>query len=303
MESLHNYFEIIDTIRKDNRFTINEVCKGIISERSYYRYIKKEKKISYEILTKLINRMNIDFMQFLIYVTFFHKDDSAIVRFPYRVQTYNFDDIDIYYEKIKEEKVEQYLPNELIGVYIKRYEYIINEITKGEYIAYLEETIDGIYCSKRHGIYKNCIESFYLLEAEEQSIVNIDKVVAEVVNADMHENLLYYFFTLDNLISVIMMKYKDRFDLFSVLIEILEKIIEVIPITFMNMKFYIFQAYKYLIQKDTEKMDEYLFEAACVMCYYGGEAYRKTSELLRRVFNKEPEAIIGKVINKMKLGI
>lgn len=62
-------YQALERMRKQKGLTEKALCEGIISERTYRRYLYQESEIPFFILSELTNRMHIDVYEFLYDVT------------------------------------------------------------------------------------------------------------------------------------------------------------------------------------------------------------------------------------------
>ncbi len=101
METKAIYTEL-ELLRRTSKITIKELCKGIMSDRSYRRYIYLEKDMPFHKLSKILEKLYTDVFTFLYYVEMkvsrkYYKEYNLL---EYIVQEM-FEEANELYDKIK----------------------------------------------------------------------------------------------------------------------------------------------------------------------------------------------------------
>lgn len=286
MESSNNYLQIVEEIRKDSRISVSELCNGIISERTYYRYLQSHNDIPYHTFIRLIDRLNIEICQLMDYFMYFQKSDSSIARFPYRVHTLNFDDIDIHYNRIKEEVIELLPMRLLVTAYIRKYEYLIETLSKEDYIDSLEHILDDFKDQKEPGIFLCSVQILYLEVNPEQRRFDIYQVAKKMLEFDYHFAIMFYTFSLDTLLQVLMGYPNINIDVFDQLLDRLNFLSTQIPMTFIDMKQQVYLAFQSKRRNDLDSMRNHLFVASSILTYFFGKnIYHNLKKMIETGFD------------------
>ena len=79
IEETQIYIEIIENIRKQRKISIDQLLHNITSERSYRRYLLKEKDIPLEVLTKLMKALDVSVIDMIIYTLQVVQKPSGVI--------------------------------------------------------------------------------------------------------------------------------------------------------------------------------------------------------------------------------
>ncbi len=86
METINDFNKIIDHLRITNDISVDELCDGIISTRTYFRYINNIQNISLSTLSLLLDRLNINYGQLASYTDIFQKSPHIPQKIDYRLK-------------------------------------------------------------------------------------------------------------------------------------------------------------------------------------------------------------------------
>lgn len=78
MRESMRYMTIIDDIRKQKHFSVQELTEGIMSTKTYYRYKNGKTVLTLDKLFQMINRMKVDILDLLNYFISYHHDEISI---------------------------------------------------------------------------------------------------------------------------------------------------------------------------------------------------------------------------------
>lgn len=280
-----DYIRIVEEIRKDNSMSVSMLCEGIISERTYYRYLKTDKEIPYQPYIRLVDRLNIELGQIMDYIVYFQKSDSSLLRFPYRVHTLNFADVDIHYQKIKEEAITEPPVKLMINAYIKKYEYLIKIINQTTYIESLEGIMEEMNQHKDMGIFLVMVQSLYLEIHPSQKRIDANQVAKRLLALDYRFAIMFYTFSIDNLLEHFMTHKGLDMRLFDQMLEQLTKISTQIPLTHIDMKLHFYIAFQNERQGNVYQMQDHLYKALAILVYFfGGQQYEELSKMAKLAF-------------------
>lgn len=66
--SSEQFIFYIEKVRNDKKMTIQDLTRGIISRRSYSRFLSNETEVTFDVITKLIDRLGYPMVDFSLYV-------------------------------------------------------------------------------------------------------------------------------------------------------------------------------------------------------------------------------------------
>lgn len=255
------------------------MCEGIISERTYFRYLISSSKISYSSFERLLARLNIDLSQFITYAVFVRSENS-VIKFLNRVHTQTFFDIEPLYQQVLNVQSEDILYTRVIKAYIKKYEYLIRKIEKEEYIAELEAIIDTFEKNAPLSVYHIAIYVLYIEINNAVSKELINKVVDNILTLDHTMSFFIYLCSLDTLIYTIIDKNIKR-----ELVERFSQMVNFVAFKTFSLKNYLYTAFLNYMDQDQEAMYKNLLHYAINLAViYGGEQLHKGKEKFQSLF-------------------
>lgn len=214
-----HYITAIDEIRKDKGMSIAELTDGIVSERSYYRYIKLEQDINFELLEKFVKKLNVDLPDLLIYSLFTKKKDIGARSFLTQFYRKNYDEALPFYTSLitlyKKEGDQERFVNEseeyivLLAIYLKKYEYLTNKCKKEEYLELLEEKFDYFINLNNKNVYKMAFMSLFVEEFPENKEYSLETVFELLTDREFFkQGIILYLLSADRILQII----KDQKD-------------------------------------------------------------------------------------------
>jgi hypothetical protein len=127
----------IDDLRQKRGMTITTFTEGIVSERTYRRYVNEHKVFTFEVLVKLVHKLNMRMRDVLMYafnqISVSHHEE---IYFAHFMTLRNHDLAKPYYEKIKDRPFETHIGSIYLPVLMQYYQY------PKDYIKFAKELID-----------------------------------------------------------------------------------------------------------------------------------------------------------------
>ena len=121
LNTYKHYFKILEELRLSKRVTVENLCDGIISERTYYRYLASEQDIKLDVIDKLAKKLNISTQDIIHHAYFVRQEDPGITRFIYRVHVSHHNDIEPLYQKVKALSLESESFQKALDVHVHKY--------------------------------------------------------------------------------------------------------------------------------------------------------------------------------------
>lgn len=134
----------IDKIRQERKMNIKDLTIGIISQRSYSRYVSESHDLPLNIITKFLDRLNIPVYELAarIYNEIFHSHINEIWFFEYVRQGDYQKAFNEFYPLIKNKTWGSSLASKTIPAAIVYMEYKLNHITKIDAQVRLSKIVD-----------------------------------------------------------------------------------------------------------------------------------------------------------------
>lgn len=191
------FYQIIEDLRLKKNVSIDELCDGIVSTRTYYRYLNNEITIRCLTFYKLLERLHVNISELKAYFTHFsdcsiHNITSVIFNSVYN----NKVNLNSTLEELKRDYPGKKAVNALLDGLIVKKEYETKQISTSAYIEKLESILKSL---RDNEIKDSCyLFIFALLFSvnHKNSLLNI----STLFNADIC--LIHYFDSLLILISL-----------------------------------------------------------------------------------------------------
>ncbi len=225
-----HYITAIDEIRKDKGMSITELTDGIVSERSYYRYIKLEQDVNFELLEKFVKKLNVDLPALLIYSLYTKKKDIGARSFLTQFYRKNYDEAFPLYTQLstlyKKEDDQDRFVNEseefivVLAVILKKYEYLTNKCNQEEYLDILKNKFDYFFSLNDKNVNKLAFMSLFVEEFPDNKEYSLKTVFELLTDREYFKHgIILYLLSADRILQII--KGHNKFD-----IETYEKIAE-----------------------------------------------------------------------------
>lgn len=167
MNATQESIKYLDLIRRDRKMSIQALTEGIVSRRSYSRFLSNESELTFEVLSRLLERLQIPLFEFAMYVHnqhFYEHLDSILFYDLVRSENHQ-EAYDKYYEKlIKAPQELRY--HKSASVALKIVEMKLNKTPKAEAMYTIRKMIDIDRIFKSKLVHVDDIESLYLFVKE-----------------------------------------------------------------------------------------------------------------------------------------
>ena len=287
------FCRIINKIRNDRNLTIAQMCDGIISERTYYRYLHSNSEMSFEVFSKLAQRLSVDTVEVVKYAFYFNKKDPGITRFIFRLQTKCFNDIEPIYESICNYHEKNPSLRKLLNICIKKYQFNIGKVSKSEYISTLKKNVKFSCPNETEDIFTLFARVLYFETVPANPHYSADSLARVFLKVDFRMSAMFYIVALDCLIySIIGTKSIDE-GLFRLLVTHFEKVLEFVDIKPFHMQRTLYRAYTHFLDSEKNEMEHFLFLYAInLSVLMGGENYRAAKSKVEVLFHIDVDDFI-----------
>lgn len=179
----NNLYNLLNELRIEQGMTITELCADIVSERSFIRYLKKEQfAVRTQVFTKLLKRLDLDFLQFMLYYTHYYQTDSGIYRFLGRVRFGHYRDIEPIYELILNYQSNNRIDELLVETYINFYEFDSGKIAEEKFKNRFLEIIAALPLKESDHLYTKHILLLYTTIYPQEPRLDINKLIKDTIN-------------------------------------------------------------------------------------------------------------------------
>lgn len=257
MNLSNDYMFVLDEIRKAKKIPVANLCEDIITERTYYRMLSAN-QVRTDVFSLLLNRLGVDLTEFIHYTVFVRKSDSRF-KFIYRVHTKYYRDIEEHYQAmlLYQDSVEEL--DLLIKVYIKKYEYDINQINQDDYHNFLRGLIPTIQHNSVFNIYLFTIELILLKEIPKDYHIPLKDLASNLFKEEFSYSVILVAICYDELFMMLMLN-RHEDDQMVKLMTKFEVFINYFPSRYFLMRYNLYQAYLGYITKEQTLMQNYLYK-------------------------------------------
>ncbi len=300
MITYKDYFEILEEIRIEKNVSVEALCEGVISPRTYYRHLKESKTIKMDVFTRLMNKFDLDLSNITLYGIHFRKEDTGVIRFIFRTQMKSYHDMDPIYERILKLKQDDTLSSLSLRSFILKYEYETGKISKDEYEEEINIIVQKIKDLPINNIYLASIYLSLLEIKPENEYITINELADLIKEMDFRINSFEYFISLERVLfifinnNIITPKYKEFLTHANL-------IFSHFYIRDVLMNYALFKAYEYKIDNDINQMESELYKYIINSSYiYGGKRIEEVIKNLKNNFNVDYKGLLVKNI-KLKI--
>lgn len=157
------FTEVIEHLRLQKKLTYQRFLDGIVSERSYRRYVNEGKPFNFEVLVLLVDRLQMRMRDFIIFslnhISVKHQQEIYLSHY---LDHEMFDEAKKLLESVKP-PFYTHVGKVILPSLIKRYAFLHNQIDQYEYLHFLKSQINLEQLKSRKTIDRNAIKVLLLL--------------------------------------------------------------------------------------------------------------------------------------------
>lgn len=246
-------YNILNDIRLSKGISVSALCEGIISDRSYFRLLKAQNNVRFDVFLRLAERLNVNVHEIVHYAKFIDRGDPQISRFIYRVHLHHYSDIIPIYEKVKDYIDEDQHTNDLLKAYIEKYQYSIGKCSKLQYHEslkqlYLRNMANGL----PKNIYAYSLAALYASEIPHNDECGLIHIANEFLKLDYRMGVSFYIISLDLIIRSLLFNSTKPYENMSILISKYTECVSYFPHKFFHSEYMLFNAYNRFIVDGTD---------------------------------------------------
>lgn len=275
MIQYNSLLDLLEAFRMQIGMSVDELCEGIISKKTYFRYLKNGIGVNAYHYYKLASKLGLDYSQIIQQAFFLKKETRNLYSFFRNIHMFDIKGMKKKYQELKNYNAINYKTSNYIKAYLKKYEYIAGTITKNEYSDYLIELLNN-YCvnekSDDEHIKDKLLSIFSFLsiaalyyQVNKKTIIILNSVqinykdlASALLNYDFLEHNFLYFFVLEDFITAELRAKFLSFDEEKKLIECFIDVTSEYDSKNINMVRNMFRAYLAINEKDEEKYTKYM---------------------------------------------
>lgn len=157
------FTEVIEHLRLQKKLTYQSFLDGIVSERSYRRYVNEGKSFNFKVLVLLVDRLQMRMRDFIIFslnhISVKHQQEIYLSHY---LDHEMFDEAKKLLESVKP-PFYTHVGKVILPSLIKRYAFLHNQIDQYEYLHFLKSQINLEQLKSRKTIDRNAIKVLLLL--------------------------------------------------------------------------------------------------------------------------------------------
>ena len=176
--------KLLDELRQSKHIKVSDFTKDVISERNYRRYINEEQSLPFNVLVELVNKLNMQMGDFLIYAL--NKtavDFQQEIYLEHYIQTGQLEEADKLFEEMDHDAYQTHIGNLYLPILVQKYFYLKKQLSKDAYVSYALDRIDLAVLSKQTVIDRQHLEVLILLleDADEHTQSLIIPIINDVI--------------------------------------------------------------------------------------------------------------------------
>lgn len=278
-------YKILDDIRIEKNMSVEEFCEGIISPRTYYRYLKSNEQLKIDTFSKLVDKVGLNLGNLVLYGIHFKQEDPGIIKFIYREHFKSYHDIKPIYEKVKTIDKLDKLDSVALQTYILKYEYDNHLITKEDYHNELMKLMAVIGDRPNNNIHVLVVKTALFELDPKNEYIDLDTLGNSVINIDFRLSAMYYVLTLDKILSLMLEHTTINPTLYETTFKQAQIFIDYMPLKNLTTNYKLYHAYNLYLKKNIEgayeQLSLYLLE---MITLYGGKEYESFAKRVTKVF-------------------
>lgn len=157
------FTEVIEHLRLQKKLTYQVFLNGIVSERSYRRYVNEGKPFNFEILVLLVDRLHMRMRDFIIFslnhISMKHQQEIYLSHY---LDHEMYDEAKKLLENVKPPYY-THVGKVILPSLLKRYAFVTHQIDKYEYLHFLKSQINLEQLKSRKIIDRNAIKVLLLI--------------------------------------------------------------------------------------------------------------------------------------------
>ncbi len=161
-EVMNNY---LDEIRRKKKIKVKDFVDGIISERSYRRYINDSKPIQYTVFLSLVQRLGWQMRDFAFYIlNMDNRSNNEEVNLKMLLDSASIAEIDPVLEKWGNKRFKSMFADKILPALVMRHHYRKGEVSRSSYVSKLREYLGYPQVLNKRFIVSDEIDLLLLLE-------------------------------------------------------------------------------------------------------------------------------------------
>lgn len=157
------FTEVIESLRNQKKLTYTQFLDGVVSERSYRRYVNEGKPFSFEILVSLVERLNMKMRDFVIvsmnHISMKHQKEIYLAHY---LDHQMYDEAETYLDETTPPYF-THVGSKILPALKKRYSYHQKKIDLYTYLHYLKSELSLDQLKKQNILDRNTIKLLLLL--------------------------------------------------------------------------------------------------------------------------------------------
>jgi hypothetical protein len=283
MES-STFYQVINELRMARSMSVSALCDGIISERAYYRLLNSNQDMKFEVFNKLSDRLGANASDIFQFIGYVRKGDPQSGRFIYRVHTRHYDDIGDIYDAVLNKREDHEHFQYLLDVFIAKYQYQTNRITRKAYVDVLRSVFEVIPHEVRGDVFILGILTECGIHGvgEDETLNRL--LIEAFLTFDYRLGFLVFIVSFDTFMAHALTSSVVDADAYLRMQKRFEEIHLVTAYKFFHMRNYLYRAFARHLEGKTATDDLYRY-AMNVLMLVNDEEAKKAFALLKSVFD------------------
>lgn len=182
------FTEVIEHLRLQKKLTYQTFLEGIVSERSYRRYVNEGKPFNFQVLVLLVEKLQMRMRDFIIFsfnhISIKHQQEIYLSHY---LDHNMFDEVKTLIDKVKP-PFYTYVGAVILPSLIKRYEFLHHQLDKYQYLHFLKSQINLEQLKSRKTIDRNAIKVLLLIlqDGTYEDQIKVVPILIDVMLGNKH---------------------------------------------------------------------------------------------------------------------
>jgi len=291
------FIETIEEVRKDKKMTPQELTKGIMSVKSYRRYLKRQTSIGVNRLFKLVERLHANPNDIIAYIMFektggvnFDNYLSSLIQRNYQTSWKQFEIMSNWSVLSADQELLLLTSRKLyLGDYGTAQQ-------KQELEEFLQDRISKHDTSQPYSMYYITFQVIYLSKFPDNPYVDLETLITLLTNPYyIKQHRLVYLMAVNGLITYAMLNQYQNITLLEPLIEAYNSIANKYGLHYMISRGILYQAYLDHLQSNQTAFEDKMFRyAASILIKGDKEEFTYYNRLIQTVFHMDLQVFYQK---------
>lgn len=201
MNDFNFFVSVIEEVRKSKRIDIEDLTEGIVSSRTYKRYVYQQKEARISIIEKLLQKLDLKFSEVIFHYIHKSTGQSDMNMFMIHFKREHFDLCQPFYIKLKNKIDEAIDYSYLIQAYLVLYEFKLDMISSIDFTQQMVQLKDKMDALPLKTMYHHYFYILYTVFVNDNTTSILDELDFLLEKDNVSKRILQYLFLLPEVVK------------------------------------------------------------------------------------------------------